>query len=154
MSYKPTDKIFGNSWDAKDPEHLGFGAIAPDPTMAEQYDETLTNDIIELYTNRITDDLMHNLYMTSPFYEKYEKNFKKIEKCDIYNIYEYFRNALRQSNSNLNIIQIFISIAEFFELNYDKLYNDIIPVKDKSLMLQTLGDVYGHRSKMNCVKLF
>ena len=154
MDRKPTIKILDNSWNAKDPEHLGFGTILVDPIAEKQFIESTTSDISELYVNRLTDELMYDLYLLSPFFEKYKQNYKKIERSDLYEIYEYFRDALRKNNANLNIIQIFIAILEFFELNYDKMYKDVLPIKDKSEMLQTLQDVYGYKSKLNCVKLF
>jgi hypothetical protein len=135
-------------------EHLGYSTITVDPIVYDQYKETTTNDIMALYTERITDELMYDIYLVSPFFEKYEQNYKKIERLDLYPIYEYFRNELRKQNQNLNIIQIMIAIFEFFELNYDKMYKDVIPIKDKSEILQTLQDVYGYKSKLNCLKLF
>lgn len=151
---KPTSKILDNAWNAKDLEHLGYSTITVDPIVYDQYKEATTNDIMALYTERITDELMYDIYLVSPFFEKYEQNYKKIERLDLYPIYEYFRNELRKQNQNLNIIQIMIAIFEFFELNYDKMYKDVIPIKDKSEILQTLQDVYGYKSKLNCLKLF
>lgn len=153
---KPTTKILDNAWNATDREVFTTGSsISVDPMVYDQYDEATTSDITELYSDRITSDLIYDAYISSPFYEKYGTNPKKIEKSDYYDIYIYFRDFLNNiEDHKLNSVQIFISISEFFELNYEKLYKDIIPITDKSKILETIYDVYGHKSKLQCLKLF
>lgn len=156
MSRKPTTKILDNSWNAVDRESFLIGStISVDPTHDGQYAESMSSDITELYTTRITDELLYDAYVNSPFFEKYGQNPKKIEKSDYYDVYVYFRDFLNNHQDHkLNIVQIFISISEFFELNYEKMYKDIIPITDKSKILETIYDVYGHKSKLNCLRLF
>ena len=156
MSRKPTTKILDNSWNATDREVFTVGStISVDPIMYEQYDTATSNDISELYTTRITTEMLYDAYLTSPFYEKYGTNPKRIDKADYYDIYVYFRDFLNNiEDHKLNIVQIFISILEFFELSYDKMYKDIIPITDKSKILETIYDVYGHKSKLQCLRLF
>lgn len=153
---KPTTKILDNAWNATEREVFAQGStISVDPIVYDQYDEATTSDISELYTYRITSDMMYDAYLKSPFYEKYGTDPKKIEKSDYYDIYIYFKDFLMKSEDHkLNIVQIFISILEFFELNYEKMYKDIIPITDKSKILETIYDVYGHKSKLQCLKLF
>ena len=156
MSRKPTTKILDNSWNAVDREAFINGStISVDPLMEGQYDEAMSSDISELYTNRITNEILYDAYMSSPFFDKYGQNPKKIEKNDYYDVYVYFRDFLNNNTEHkLNIVQIFISILEFFELNYEKMYKDIIPITDKSKILETIYNVYGHKSKLNCLRLF
>lgn len=153
---KPTIKILDNSWNAVDKEVFTPGSsITVDPLMDEQYEDALTNDISEVYTTRITRELLYDAYIASPFFEKYGQNPKKIDKNDYYDLYVYFRDYLNNLDEHkLNMVQIFISILEFFELNYDKMYKDIIPIVDKSKILETLYDVYGYKSKLTCLRLF
>lgn len=156
INRKPTIKILDNSWNAVDKEVFTTGSsITVDPLLDEQYEDTLTNDISEVYTTRITRELLYDAYISSPFFEKYGKNPKKIDKTDYYDIYIYFRDYLNSlEDHKLNMVQIFISILEFFELNYEKMYKDIIPIVDKSLLLEVLYEVYGYKSKLNCLRLF
>lgn len=153
-SYKPTGKILDNSWNAVERDSGSLAAIVVDPTVATQYDEATTDDIMDLYTNRLTNDLLYNMYTSSPFYDKYGTNYKKIEKNDMYDLYIYFRDKLHSNENNLNIVQIFVAIMEFFELPYEKMYKDIISIEDKSKLLETIENVYGHKAKLKCNRLF
>ena len=49
-------------------------------------------------------------------------------------------------------MQIFCAIAEFFELNYKTLYNDIISLEDKSEILEALQESYGLESTLSSSK--
>ena len=69
---KPTIKILDNSWNAVEKEVFTAGStITVDPLLDDQYEDTLTNDISEVYTNRITREMLYDAYLTSPFFEKY-----------------------------------------------------------------------------------
>jgi hypothetical protein len=153
-AYKPTTKIFNNGWNQIDRENMMMASITLDPSMDDCYDDATTDDIIDLYIQRRINSVLHDLYTSSIFFEKYNKNVKRIDKSDLYNVYVYFRDKLYIEMPEINIVQIFIGIAEFFELNYDILYNDIISIEDKSKVLECLANVYGVQAKMKCLKLF
>ena len=151
---RPTTKVLNNSWNAVDRDTTQFIAIVVDPILEDRYDESMSSAIDEIYIQRQINDTLFNLYVASQFYAKYKNEYKRIDKDDMYNVYTYFRDLLYKEMPELNIIQIFCSIMEFFSMNYDKMYHDVISIEDKSKILETLYDVYGHRSKLNCVKLF
>lgn len=148
-----TTKVLNNSYNAVDRETGTTSAITVSPLVSHLYQESVCDDISDLYQSRINDETMYELFLESPFYEKYS-NSKRIEKADAYEIYVYFRDLLFERNPEINIVQVFFAILEFFELNYDKMYNDIISINDKSQILAVLENTYGYKSELNCNKLF
>lgn len=149
-----TTKVLNNTYNAVDRETGTTSAITVSPLVSHLYQESVSEDITDLYQSRISDEIMYDLFLESPFYEKYNKSTKKIEKSDAYDIYVYFRDKLVEKKLDMNIIQIFFAIMEFFDFNYDKMYNDVISINDKSQILETLANVYGYKSELNCNKLF
>ncbi len=150
---KPTSKIFNNGWNSVERTTGTTSAITVDPYMDECYDDATTSDITELYITRNINKNMHVIFANSPFYEKY-KNNKRIDKCELYDVYVYFRDNIREMMPEITFVQTFIGIAEFFDLNYEILYNDIISIEDKSKILECLKVVHNYNNKMNCAKLF
>lgn len=149
-----TTKVLNNNYNMVDRKTGTTSAIAVSPLVSHLYQESLCEDIADLYQSRITDEVMYDLFIKSPFYEKYSTSVKRIEKADAYDIYVYFRDELSKQKPDINIIQIFFAIMEFFEFNYDKMYNDVISINDKSQILEALSNVYGYKSELECNKLF
>ena len=154
MERRNTTKVLNNTYNAVDRETGTTSAITISPLISHLYEESVSDDISDLYQNRINDETMYELYVESPFYEKYKNSTKKIEKADAYDIYVYFRDKLLQKNKGINIVQVFFAILEFFELNYDKMYNDVISINDKSQILSVLENIYGYKSELKCNNLF
>ena len=153
QSRKPTGKIFNNGWNSVERTTGTTSAIMVDPFMDECYDDATTSDIMELYTVRNINKTMHEIFSCSPFYEKYKSN-KRIDKNDLYDVYVHFRDALQCIMPEITYVQMFIGIAEFFDLNYETMYNDIISIEDKSHILECLKTIHNYNNKMNCPKLF
>ena len=142
------DKIINNSYDAVDygQEALSQSPIAINPLVSEQYEEATSENIEDIYTRKKLYNQMSELYEASEFYEKYGQDCKKLEKADISNVYYTFKHQLLEKN-DYNLVQIFTTIAEFFDLNYKTLYNDIISLEDKAEILEILRDMYGRESQ-------
>jgi len=138
------DKIINNSYDAVDygQEALSQSPIAIDPTVSKQYEESISENIEDIYTRKKLFNQMSELYEESEFYQKYGQECKKLEKADISNVYYTFKHLLMEKD-NYNLVQVFTTIAEFFDLNYKTLYNDIISLEDKAEILEVLRDMYG-----------
>lgn len=160
------DKIFENSFDKVEYgiERTTQASIQISPFVEKQYEESVSENIDELYTRRRSMQLMYELYLKSEFFEKYGQKphvdasndsssllyegliynpvVKKIEHGDLFKIYYYFKDAL-QKQHEFSIIQIFCMIAEFFDLNYKTLYNDILTLEDKVNILEHLEKEYG-----------
>lgn len=160
------DKIFENSFDKVDygVERTTNASIQISPFVEKQYEESVSENIDELYVRRRLMQIMYELYLNSEFFEKYEQKkhidaskdssslqsedlvyhpvVKKIERGDLFKIYYYFKDEL-QKYHEFSIIQIFCTIAEFFNLNYKTLYNDILTLEDKVNILEHLEKEYG-----------
>lgn len=142
------DKIINNSYDAVDygQEALSQSPIAINPLVSDQYEEAISENIEDIYTRKKIFNQMSELYEASEFYDKYGQDCKKLEKADISNVYYTFKHQLLEKD-NYNLVQIFTTIAEFFDLNYKTLYNDIISLEDKAEILEILRDMYGLESQ-------
>ena len=142
------DKIINNSYDAVDygQEALSQSPIAINPLVSDQYEEATSENIEDIYTRKNLYNQMSELYEASEFYEKYGQDCKKLEKADISNVYYTFKRQLLEKD-DYNLVQVFTTIAEFFDLNYKTLYNDIISLEDKAEILEILRDMYGLESQ-------
>ena len=145
-----------NSYDSVEygTGNLSQRAISISPLAEDMYKESTTESIEDLYTKKKIMDDMHELYEASKYFEKYKKHAKKIERSDLFDIYYYFKDRLKEKDE-YSTIQIFCAIAEFFDLNYKVLYNDIIAIKDKAEILEALQTQYGlEKEFVNSRKLF
>ena len=142
------DKIINNSYDAVDygQEALSQSPIAINPLVSDQYEEATSENIEDIYTRKNLYNQMSELYEASEFYEKYGQDCKKLEKADISNVYYTFKRQLLEKD-DYKLVQVFTTIAEFFDLNYKTLYNDIISLEDKAEILEILRDMYGLESQ-------
>ena len=138
------DKIFNSSYN-----NVDYGAdmttqqqITVDPCVENQYEENLSDDMDEVYTKKKLHEDMARVYEQSPYYEKYGKSDKRIERSDVFDIYYSFKEKLIVLQE-YTIVQIFCEIAEFFDLNYKTLYNDILTLEDKVEILDSLSEKYG-----------
>lgn len=138
------DKILNNSYNAVEygTEGLKGTAISIHPSVAGQYEDSTTEDMEDLHIRRSLNKKMLQLYEESPFYEKYGKEDKVVERADMGDIYYYFKNKLLEEES-YNMVQIFCVIAEFFQMKYKVLYNDVISLGDKAEILDTLKNTSG-----------
>ena len=160
------DKIIDNSFDKVEygVERTTQTSIQISPFVEKQYEESVSENIDELYVIRRLMKIMYDLYLNSEFFEKYGQKqhidaskdsstlqyedlvynpvAKKIERGDLFKIYYYFKDELQKHNE-FSIIQIFCTIAEFFDLNYKTLYNDILTLEDKVNILEHLEKEYG-----------
>ena len=150
------DKIINNSYDNVDygTERTSQSPISIDPAAESLYEENMTEHIEDLYTKKKLYEELHELYLNSPYFEKYKKNPKKVERADFFGIYYYFKDKLMENNE-YNIVQIFCAIAEFFDFNYKTLYNEVITLGDKVVLLETLQEQFGLEKEFdNSIRLF
>lgn len=138
------DKIINNNFDNVEfgTESLSQSPITVNPMVYDRYEESLSEDVTEIYSRKKIYEDMSEIYEASPYFKKYGKELKKLEKRDISDIYYSFKDELNKRNS-YTLVQIFCAIAEFFDLNYKILYNDIISLEDKAQILEILQETYG-----------
>lgn len=151
-NYMKEDKILNNSYNSGDIEYESFGkTMKIHDKVAGQYKNTISENMIEQRTLDILDDKIYKIFIESPFYEKY-KNPKRVDKGDMVKMYYYFKDRLVKEVA-FTSIQIFIGFAEFFQINYEQLYNEI-GVLDKENVLKELNENLGLEKKIKTKKLF
>lgn len=149
-------EIINNSYEDVDytSDRFTQNTLSINPLVSDDYKEVLSEDLDEVYNLKQLDEAMNELYLESPWYSKYGKNIKKVERGDIFEIYYYFKERL-ESTKMYGIVHIFCSICEFFDLNYKYVYNDIVSLRDKANILEALEEKYGLENYFSkSVKLF
>jgi len=146
------DKILNNSYNTGDIDYEAFTApMKIDDRVSSLYDDQLSDNLIDVRTEKKLDEDLYKLFQISPFYQKY-KNPKRVDKGDMSKMYYYFKEELVKSKS-YSSMQIFISFAEFFQINYDQLYAEI-GVLDKESLLKELSEKGKIKNKIKTRKLF
>jgi hypothetical protein len=146
------DKILNNSFDDVEYgiERTTQQAISILPQVAHMYEESTSESIEDLYTERKMRNLMADFFEASPFYEKYSGESKRVERSDLFDMYYYFKDRLNEIGE-FNSVQVFCAIAEFFDVNYKVMYNDVIALEDKVVILEELSEMYGLKKKFSNV---
>lgn len=150
------DKIINNRFDNVEygTEGLRPGTISIHPKISDRYEESVSENIEDVYMWKKLQEQLYDLYKQSEFYEKYGEDNKKLEKRDVADVYYYFKHKLLDLD-NYSIVQVFCAIAEFFDLNYKTLYNDIVSLEDKADLIETLVETHGlEKSFANAKRLF
>lgn len=143
------DKIINNSYNTGEMEYEVFSATMKiDDRVSALYEDQYSENMYEVRTVKALSEEIYKLFQDSPFHEKY-KNPKRVDKGDMVKMYYYFKEKLVKEKSFSNA-QIFMGFAEFFQINYDQLYNEI-GVLDKEGLLRELNT---HKSKIQTKKLF
>lgn len=151
MAFKK-DKILNNSYNTGEIEYEPFsGVMKIDDRVASLYEDQYSENMFETRTVKALNEEIYKLFLKSPFHEKY-KNPKRVDKGDMVKMYYYFKEILVKAKAYSNA-QIFMGFAEFFQINYDQLYNEI-GVLDKEGLLRELNDHKGMKSKIQTKKLF
>jgi hypothetical protein len=146
------DKIINNSYNTGEMEYEVFSATMKiDDRVASLYEDQYSENMYEVRTVKALSEDIYTLFMESPFHEKY-KNPKRVDKGDMVKMYYYFKEKLIKAKSFSNA-QIFMGFAEFFQINYDQLYNEV-GVLDKEGLLRELNDHKSMKSKIETKKLF
>ena len=146
------DKILNNSFNTGDINYETFSIpMKIDERVTHLYSDQLSENLVEVRTVKLLDEKIYELFLESPFYEKY-KNPKRVDKNDLIKVYYYFKDLLVKEKS-FSAAQIFMGFAEFFQINYDQLYNEI-GVLDKEGLLRELNSHNGMKQKIKTKKLF
>lgn len=150
------NKLFDNNFDEVEygQERTKGSSIAISPFVSDQYEESTTENMEDIYTRKKIMEKMATIYDESPYPKKYGTAPKKVERADLAEVYYYFKDELVKDDE-YTLVQIFCAIAEFFDLNYRTMYNDIISLTDKAQILEQLSEQFGlQREFSESKKLF
>lgn len=154
--FNGNNEIINNSYEDVDYTNDRFtqNTLSIDPMASENYKESLSDDLDEVYNLKQLEETLNDLYEKSPWFAKYGRGIKKVERGDISSIYYYFKEKLEVTKM-FNIVHILCAICEFFDLNYKYVYNDIVSLRDKANILESLEEKYGLEDHFKkSVKLF
>lgn len=139
------DKIFNNKYNLGDVEFEYFGEIKIDNP------DSYVGDLFEEYLSSTFQERLYEIFHESPFYENFSKN-KRVSKNEVMLIYYYFEEKLNSDNQ-LTPIEKFIGIAEFMNIPYEMLYQEMPPTY-KEYVLKELDKKYDIFSKRKIKRLF
>jgi len=146
------DKIIDNSFNRGEQGYTDFGpTIKVHDSVAGMYNDQLGENIIE---NRILKNLnedFYQIFIASPYYEKYKKP-KRADASDRVIMYYYFKDKLL-AHSKYSLYDIFITFAEFFQVNYDQFWSEI-GVLDKEGLLKEISAKNGLLYRIKTKRLF
>ena len=146
------DKILNNSYNSGEIEFQAFTSpMKVDSKVAPLYQDNLSENMIEQRTEKMLENNLYDIFIESPYYEKY-KNPKRVDKGDMAKMYYYFKERLVKDNS-YTTTQIFIGFAEFFQINYDQLHEEV-GVLDKESLLREMAETKGVSYKIKSKRLF
>ena len=145
------DKIINNSFNSGELNYQQFTqSIKVDSRVSALYEDQL-GDVLEHRTAQVLNDIIYKIFKVSPYYEKY-KNPKRVDKNDMIKMYYYFKEEIKKER-DFSPMEIFIGFAEFFQINYDQLYNEV-RVLDKESLLKELNEKYGLDGRIKTKRLF
>ncbi|MFA5153317.1 MAG: hypothetical protein WC554_12205 [Clostridia bacterium] len=147
-----TDKIVNNSYNSGDLNYEEFsGPMKVHDSVFSLYEDQLSDNLIEYRTLKMMETELYEIFEESPYFEKYKK-LRRVDKNDMVTMFYYFKDKLVESKK-FSHMEIFIGFSEFFQVNYDQLYNDI-GVLDKEYLLKELSSKYGLDKKIKTKRLF
>ena len=146
------DKIINNSYNQGEQSYEEFGlTMKVHDSVFHLYEDQLGDNITEIRTLKMLDNEMYDIFKESPYYEKYKKP-KRADGNDRLKMYYYFKERLSVEKKYTNV-EIFIAFAEFFQVNYDQLYNEV-GVLDKEGLLRELNNKFKLSHKIKTKRLF
>ncbi len=146
------NKMIQNSYNNGNMEYETFlSPIKIDDSVADLYKDTISENIIEERVFKILYEKIYEDFNDSVWHQKYS-NVKNIDKNDLTKMYYYFKDKMLKEQT-FSPTQIFIGFAEFFQVNYDRLYAEI-GVLDKEELLKELNEKYSLNKKIKTKKLF
>ena len=146
------DKILDNSYNRGEQAYTDFGpTIKVHDSVSDMYNDQLGENIVENRTLKMLDEDFYQIFISSPYYEKYKKP-KRADGTDRVAMYYYFKDRLLLHHK-YPLYDIFITFAEFFQVNYDQFWDEI-GVLDKEGLLKEISIKNGLSHRIQKKRLF
>ena len=147
------NKLFNSNWNNVDygTERTKNSEIAVLPLVSELYEESTTSDMDKLICGKMLSNDLYDLFINSPWYEKYKDPDTKIDKRDISPIYFYFKDEINK-RFTYTPVEVMCAICEFFTFNYSYVYNNVLSLQEKSAILKTLAEDHGLKTEFTSIK--
>lgn len=149
-----TAKVLNNTYFSGD--GMGDEYFAPQRTMvvsplvSDQYDYALTEDIVLLNERKDTAEKLYEIYKASPYNGEFmsKLNIIKVPRDKIFEVFHYTRKELLKVKA-LSAMEVVIAINEFYELNYDYVYNKVLTPQMKVEILDDYYHNQGMKDRMD-----
>jgi len=147
------DKIINNSYNQGEQTFTDFGQqiMKVHDSVLSLHEDQLGENIIENRTLKMLNTEMYEIFQQSPYFDKYKKP-KRADGSDRIKMYYYFKEKLLLQRKYSNK-DIFIAFAEFFQINYDQLYNEV-GVLDKESLIREMNEDGKFSHKIKTKRLF
>jgi len=119
--------------------------------VEDQYSDIISEKILDVRMNKALEEDLYDIFVVSPFYEKY-RTLRKLDKNELLKIYYHFKHEIVKLNK-YSTAEVFMAFAEFFQVNYDVFYGEL-GVLDKEELLKEVSEKYGLQKKIKTKKLF
>lgn len=127
-----------------------FGKFAVNEDWVEKYNGEIRIPH-ESHELRLLREDLYNIFVNSVYYEKYGK-IKKVSKQDMLKVFLYFFDNI-QEKQRYTIVDKFIEIVDFMNMNYDVMYKEL-PMLYKQNLIAELDNTYNIFDKRKIHKLF
>jgi pyoverdine/dityrosine biosynthesis protein Dit1 len=145
-------KNINNSFNSGEMHHEVFTTpIRVDDSVSSLYSDQLSENLVEERILKRLNEEIYEIFKESEFHEKYTR-VKRVDKSDMVKMYYFFKEKLLKGHT-FSCMEIFVAYAEFFQINYETLYNEI-SVKDRELILRELNTVMGLDNRIKSKRLF
>lgn len=113
------------------------------------YPDDTNDDMLDVHINKLLQEDLYDIFKSSPFFDMC-KDSRRLKREDIQRIYYYFVKEINQKENFINFSEsdIFMQIADFFDINYRLLYDSLL-CGDKLKILEEMQS----KTKVNIKKL-
>lgn len=154
-----TNKVLNNGYfNGNNAEDIKNSKIAVSPLVSDNYQESVTEDIVQLNDRKDTEEKIYEIFKSSPYAKEYMKDnsIKKIAKKDIFSLFYYIKERLEKVKP-LSAYEFVIAVNEFFDFSYTYIVSKVLSPKMKSEIYKDYYNNLGMKNRMDkiaSVKLF
>lgn len=132
-------------------EVINTQSIAISPMIESQYDYAVTEDPVALIERKRNNEILYDIFISSPFrhsYEDPETKMIKVPKEDIAKVFHYSKLHLTKRCGDISARELLIIINEFYGFDYNYVVKHIIGSR---LYSEVLEEYYndGQRSRID-----
>ena len=142
MSNIKKDKILNNSYNNLDfmPDYVT--PIEVSPRVSHIYGESTTENIEELRLMEELEADLFRMFEESKYYKSFRKTIKKMPKKKEPEVFYHFYNQLDALNK-YETVDIVKSLLEFFNINYNLAWDNLLTIPIKEAILRVVKRKYG-----------
>lgn len=148
-----TAKVLHNSYFSGEAVDTDFNSspMVISPLVADQYEYALTDDIVLLQERKDTAEKLYEIFINSPYAEKFKAKDGisiKIPKDSIAEVFKYTKDELKKVKT-LTASEIVIAINEFYDFNYEFVYKKVLTPMMKQELLEDYYNNLGMKQRMD-----